>query len=300
MAVSIPYNREHDFVHGRADSVSPLIRRVLAPNPNPFTFMGTNTYIVGTGRVAIIDPGPALEAHQAALLDALSGEIVTHILVTHTHLDHSPLVPALKQATGAIIAGYGPHGAGKAEEGVTVEEGGDMNFAPELVLRDGDRIAGPGWTLEAVYTPGHCSNHLCYALCEEGALITGDHVMGWSTSVVVAPDGDMAAYMASLNKLLKRDDRILWPAHGGPIRDPKPFLAAFIAHRKEREAQILAALAAGPSSIPALVRRIYTDVDPSLHPAAARSVEAHLIQLVAEGRAASAGPPSINAVFSQA
>jgi len=212
VVVTIPYNRETGFVHGRVDQVTPLIRRVVAPNPSAFTFMGTNSYIIGQGTVAIIDPGPAIEAHRQALLAAVAGERVSHILVTHTHIDHSPLARPLQEATGGIVGGYGPHGAGKAEEGVVVEEGGDREFDPELRLKDGDRITGPGWTLEAVYTPGHCSNHLCYAVVEEGNILTGDHVMGWSTSVVVPPDGDMVAYMASLKKLKAWQSKALWPA----------------------------------------------------------------------------------------
>lgn len=297
MAITIPFNRESGFTPGKVDRVSPLIRRVLAPNPGAFTFMGTNSYIVGKGIVAVIDPGPAIDAHRDALLAAVSGERVSHILVTHTHIDHSPLAAALKDATGAIVAGFGPHGAGKAEEGVAVEEDGDMTFDPELKLRDGDRVSGPGWTLQAVYTPGHCSNHLCYALAEERSLFTGDHVMSWSTSVVVPPDGDMADYMRSLDRLRTRGDAVLWPAHGGPIREPRPFLDAFVAHRQDREAQILKALGAGPTRIPALVARIYTDVDKSLHPAAARSVHAHLIRMVAEGRAKADGAPSLGTTY---
>lgn len=297
MAVAIPFNRERGFTPGQAEAISPLLRRVLAPNPGAFTYMGTNSYIVGHGTVAIIDPGPVRPEHLEALLAAVKGETVSHILITHTHLDHSPLAAALQKATGAIVGGYGPHGAGKAEEGVKVEEGGDREFDPPLRLRDGAVVQGPGWTLEAVHTPGHCSNHLCYALAEEQGLVTGDHVMSWSTSVVTPPDGDMAHYMASLAKLQAREDRVLWPAHGGPIRDPKPFLAAFVAHRREREAAIVAALAAGPSRIPEMVKRIYTDVDPSLHPAAGYSVHAHLIQMVDEGRAKSEGAPTLGTVY---
>ena len=298
----IPYNRQTDFVPGRVDRLSPRLRRVMAPNPGPFTFLGTQTYIVGTGTVAIVDPGPAIPAHAQALLAATAGERVSHILVTHTHLDHSPLAAALKAKTGAIIGGYGPHGAGKAETGVKVEEGGDMDFMPELTLRDGARIAGPDWTLEALHTPGHCSNHLCLAVAEDQALLSGDHVMGWSTTVVVPPDGDMADYMLALERLLGRakagTDRVLWPAHGGPIREPEAFLTALIAHRRHREVQILEALAAGPAPIDALVARIYTDVDPRLHPAAARSVHAHLIRMVGEGSvAAEGGNPAFEAVY---
>jgi glyoxylase-like metal-dependent hydrolase (beta-lactamase superfamily II) len=280
-------------VHGRVDRLSPRLRRVTAPNPGPFTFLGTNSYIVGTGTVAIIDPGPAIPAHAKALLAAVAGERVSHILVTHTHLDHSPLAASLKAETGALVGGYGPHGAGKAESGVKVEEGGDMDFVPELVLREGTTLQGPDWTLQALHTPGHCSNHLCFALPEEGALITGDHVMGWSTSVVVPPDGDMDDYMRELERLRVRAaaglDQVLWPAHGGPIKAPEPFLTALIAHRQHRETQILDALAAGPALIGPLVERVYTDVDPRLHPAAARSVHAHLIRMMAEGRVAAEG-----------
>lgn len=299
MPVVIPFNRDMNFTAGRVDRVSPLVRRVMAPNPSAFTFLGTNTYIVGHGRVAVIDPGPAIEAHKDALVAALAGETVTHILVTHTHLDHSPLAMPLKAATGGIIAGYGPHGAGKAEEGIVVEEGGDMAFVPELVLRDGATASGPGWTLEALHTPGHCSNHLCFILREENGAFTGDHVMSWSTSVVVPPDGDMVDYMASLARLKARAPAVLWPAHGGPVAAPDPFLAAFIAHRKEREAQILDDLAAGPSKIPPLVARIYKDVSPQLHPAAARSVHAHLIGLVAEGRVAADGAADASATYTR-
>src|SRR5579864_5559789 len=199
MAVEIPFRREVTFDYGIADRVSPLIRRVVARNPSPFTFKGTGTYIVGHGQVAVIDPGPDLAAHVDAILDALRGETVTHIVVTHTHLDHSPAAAALKQATGAKTYGFGPHGSGRAEDrtgvGGVTEEGGDHAFRPDIAMREGDAVQRPGWRLEAVHTPGHTSNHLCFALAEERALFSGDHVMGWSTSVIAPPDGDMRAYM---------------------------------------------------------------------------------------------------------
>jgi glyoxylase-like metal-dependent hydrolase (beta-lactamase superfamily II) len=233
--------------------------------------------------VAVIDPGPLLPEHLEALKRAIVGKLVTHILVTHTHADHSPAAQPLKEWTGAKIYGFGPHSSGK-EDGAKVEEGGDRDFIPDVAMRDGDIIEGNGLTFECVYTPGHTSNHMCYGLREEKALFTGDHVMGWSTTVVAPPDGDMAQYIASLRKLLARDDKILFPTHGAPVRDPQPFLQAYLDHRLEREAQILTCLRGGTSTIPDIVARLYVDVDQRLHPAAARSVLAHLIQLEAEGR----------------
>lgn len=283
--MAIPFVREIDIAYGRCDRVSPLIRRVTANNPGPFTYKGTGTYIIGRGEVAVIDPGPLDEAHLEAILAATNGERITHIPVTHTHNDHSPLAARLKAETGAKTYAYGPHGAGKAEEGVKVEEGGDMAFAPDVTLRDGERIEGHGWTLEAVFTPGHTSNHLCFALKEERALFTGDHVMGWSTTVIVPPDGDMTAYFKSLEKLLARNDDVLWPTHGPPIRDVKAFIRALIDHRRTREAAVLACLQDGLTDIREMVKRIYVDVDPRLHPAAALSLRAHLVKLVSEGRA---------------
>lgn len=292
----IPFEREMDFEYGRADAVSPLIRRLVARNPGPFTYTGTGTYIVGHGEVAVIDPGPLLEEHFQALLQALDGERVTHILITHTHLDHSPLAARLKAQSGAPTFAFGPHGSGKAG-GAPVEEDGDRDFRPDHELRDGDPIKGRGWTIECVYTPGHTSNHMSYALREERALFTGDHVMGWSTTVVAPPDGDMGAYMASLRKLLARDDEILWPTHGPPVRDPRPFLRACIAHREAREAQIVRCLRDGIGRIPDMVAVMYADVDRRLHPAAARSVHAHLLHMVETGRAACDGEADLDAVY---
>jgi glyoxylase-like metal-dependent hydrolase (beta-lactamase superfamily II) len=290
MAGEIPFRRDFAFEYGRAERLTPLIRRVAARNPSPFTFKGTGTYIIGQGKVAVIDPGPKQQDHIDALLKALDGETVTHILITHTHNDHSPAAAAIKAATGAKTYGFGPHGSGRPEErvGGVTEEGGDRDFVPDVKLREGDVIQGGGdggaWHVGAVETPGHTSNHLCFALHEEDTLFTGDHVMGWSTTVVAPPDGGMAQYMASLRKLLARDDRILYPTHGGPVDDPKPFLQAYIDHRLEREAQILDCLRKGVDTIPEIVARLYADVDKRLHVPAARSVLAHLIQLEQEGR----------------
>ena len=290
--MAIPFDRSFEAPYGELQRVSPMISRVLARNPSPFTFKGTGVYIVGAEgarEVAVIDPGPLLDEHVAALKRALDGKRVTHILVTHTHSDHSPAAKPLKEWSGAATYGFGPHGSGKSEDGVKVEEGGDRDFIPDVAVRDGDCIEGAGFTFDCVYTPGHTSNHMCYALEKEKALFTGDHVMGWSTTVVTPPDGDMAEYMASLKKLLARDDRILYPTHGAPIREPKPFLEAYIAHRLEREAQILSSIRDGVATIPEMVARMYADVDKRLHPAAARSVLAHLIQLESEGRVRVAG-----------
>jgi glyoxylase-like metal-dependent hydrolase (beta-lactamase superfamily II) len=288
----IPFDRNFEAPYERLIAVAPRIRRLLTDNPGPFTFKGTSVAVLGEGRVAVIDPGPDDPVHLAHLRDALAGETVTHILITHTHRDHSPAARALKQWTGAPTYGFGPHGAGKAEQGIVVEEGGDMEFMPDIEVRDGDVIAGAGFTIECVHTPGHTSNHMCYALKEEKALFTGDHVMGWSTTVVAPPDGDMGDYLASLKKLLARDDRIYWPAHGGAVRDPQVFVAAYLAHRLEREAQILAALKDGVGRIPEMVNRIYIGLDRRLLPAAGLSVLAHLLELVKQGRvAASGGPP---------
>jgi glyoxylase-like metal-dependent hydrolase (beta-lactamase superfamily II) len=292
--VEIPFRRDLEFEYGRLETVSPLIRRIVARNPGPFTLHGTGTYVVGHGRVAVIDPGPALPEHIEALLHALRGETIEHILVTHTHLDHSPASAAIKQATAAPTHGYGPHAAGM---GPAVEEGGDRAFAPDRVLRDGDAVSGPGWHLAAVHTPGHTSNHICFALAEERVLFSGDHVMGWSTSVIAPPDGNMRDYLRSLAKLLEREDAVYWPTHGPAIADPKPFVRGFIEHRREREAAILDRLAKGDTEIPAMVRAIYIGLPQVLHGAAGRSVLAHLIELVADGRVASEGPPTVEARY---
>jgi len=296
MAVEIPFRREFAFEYGRLESVAPGIRRIVANNPGPFTFRGTGTYVVGEGEVAVIDPGPDLAEHVAALLAGLAGERITHILVTHTHRDHSPAAAAVKAATGAPTYGFGPHAGGKRGE-AAVEEGGDWDFTPDVVIRDGDEISGPGWRFEAVHTPGHTSNHLCFALPDQGILFSGDHVMGWSTSVIAPPDGDMAAYMGSLDKLLRRPDRIYWPTHGPAITEPHDHVRAFIAHRREREAGIIACLESGVGQIDAMVERLYVGLNPNLKRAAGRSVLAHLIDLAGRGIVASDGPANVDATY---
>lgn len=291
MAADIPFVRDMAFEYGVPEQVSPLIRRLVARNPSPFTFHGTGTYVVGQGKVAVIDPGPDLPQHVDALVSALRGEQVTHLLITHTHLDHSPAAKHLKQATNAPTYGFGPHGSGRLEEMKGVEEGADRDFVPDIVVRDGTVIAGAGWTFEVVHTPGHTSNHVCYALLEEKALFTGDHVMGWSTSVISPPDGDMRAYIRGLRRLLTREDKIYWPTHGPPVTAPKPFVEAFIAHREAREREILDCLRRGQGAIPEMVEAIYAHVPEELRRAAARSVLAHLVHLVESGGVRCDGPP---------
>ena len=285
----IPFVRELTFEYGRCDQVSPLIRRVIARNPGPFTYTGTGVYIVGRGEVAVIDPGPDLPEHFEALKAALAGERVTHVLVTHHHLDHSPLAHPLAEMFGAKVHGRpAPPDHGEANA-PGLEEGADGRFRPDVELSDGDVVGGPGWTLEAVTTPGHTSNHVCFALKEENALFSGDHIMGWSTTVITPPDGDMGDYFESLAKVRARNFDTLWPTHGAPVREVGPFIDAYVAHRRAREAQILEALGAGFTSIPAMVPSLYAAVDPRLHPAAALSVLAHMIQLVKEGRVVAEG-----------
>ncbi|MEG9861269.1 MAG: MBL fold metallo-hydrolase [Parvularculales bacterium] len=285
MVASIPFVRDINFEYGRCDRLSPLIRRVIANNPGPFTYTGTGTYIIGEGEVAVIDPGPLLDEHIDAIMAALGpNERITHIPITHTHSDHSPAAAPLKERTSALTCGFGAHGQKRSSDETvsTHEEGIDGEFTPDVIMQDGDSISGAGWTLEAVHTPGHTSNHLCFALREEKALFSGDHVMGWSTSVIGPPDGNMQHYMASLQRLLLRDDVIFWPTHGPPITDPKNFVQAFIAHREEREAQIMARLEAGDNLITDIVAALYQHVDKRLHGAAAYSVLAHMEHLVAK------------------
>lgn len=300
MADDIPFEREDSAVPGRVETLSPLIRRVLCDNPGPFTHKGTVTYIIGTGRVAILDPGPDDPAHVAAVLDAVKGEQVEAILVTHTHRDHSPATPAIKTATGAPVYAEGPHRAARAltlGETNPLDASGDRDFVPDVALADGAVVSGPGWTVEAVFTPGHTANHMAFALKEEDALFSGDHVMAWSTTIVAPPDGAMGDYMASLDKLRAREERIFWPGHGGPVREPAKFMRALAHHRRLREAAILKRIEAGDRAIPDIVAAIYDGLDPRLKGAAGLSVFAHLEDLVARGLVATDGPPTLSGAF---
>jgi glyoxylase-like metal-dependent hydrolase (beta-lactamase superfamily II) len=297
MADDIPFDKHFDLAPETVDEVAPGVRRVLANNPSPFTFKGTLSYIVGRGKVAIIDPGPLDDVHISALLDAVRGETVTHIFVTHTHRDHSPAVPKVKAATGAVVLAQGPHRPARAlqvGEAPRLDASNDTEFRPDRALADGEVISGAGWTMEAVATPGHTANHMAYAFKERDLIFSGDHVMAWSTPVVAPPDGAMSDYMASLHKLLRRAEPLYLPGHGGPVRDAPRFVAHYIRHRQGREASILHRLAKGEADIPSLVRAIYIGLDPRLVRAAGLSVLAHLEDLTARGLVATDGEPSID------
>ena len=314
MATTIKHYQDlGDFDYGTSEQVSPLIRRVICKNPTPFTYKGTGTYLVGQGDVAVIDPGPPLESHLDDILSALEpGEVVTHAFITHTHSDHSPLTRQLKERTGAISYGFGPHGAVREDDPddrvdfsayiseqeqeqyrkeydelpeELKKEGADTEFSPDVFLRDGDIVSGSNWTIRSIHTPGHCSNHLCFELVEEACLFSGDHVMGWATSVVGPPDGSMKDYMVSLRKLLSFNHEQYWPTHGPAIPDPIEYVQSFISHREEREDQILEYLKHGPRKIADFVPEMYEKYDKRLWYPAAGSVHAHLLHMVETCRA---------------
>jgi len=272
---------------GVPEQLEPLVARLLAPNPSPFTYTGTQVHLVGTTELAVIDPGPDEPGHVAAILRAIDGRRVSAIVITHTHRDHSPASRPLAAATGAPIVGCAP--LALEDLGPRADASFDSDYAPDLVLADGESISGEGWTLTAVATPGHTSNHLCFALPETKALFSGDHVMGWSTTIVSPPDGDMAAYMVSLDKLMQRHDRIYYPAHGDPVERPQRLVRGLLGHRKQREGQILRLLRKGPNDIPAMTVTMYAGLDRRLLPAAERSVLAHLIDLRDRGLVTEAG-----------
>jgi glyoxylase-like metal-dependent hydrolase (beta-lactamase superfamily II) len=328
MPVQIEHYRDMgEFEYGVVAQMTPLIRRVICKNPTPFTYKGTGTYIVGTGKVAIIDPGPPLSSHVDDVLAALEpNEEVSHILITHTHNDHSALTPRMKELTGARSYGFGPHGVVHkfdsndkvdfskyftAEEKERFDkewddipdelkrEGPDLDFVPDERVSDGDLIQGAGWSLNAIHTPGHCSNHLCYYLAEENSLFSGDHVMGWATSVVGPPDGSMQDYLASLRKLLPRGDVRYWPTHGPAITNPLNYVQSFIEHREDREAQIIEYLRTGPKQIADFVPEMYARYDKRLWYPASNSVYAHMLHLVETGRArvVDSGEPKLTATY---
>ena len=292
-AISIAFDLELDTVPGRVDMVGPGIRRVLAPNAGPFTFKGTGTYIVGTGTVAVIDPGPADDTHIAALIRALSGETVSHLVITHTHADHSPGARALQELVGGTIVGCAAHPADDpaTDDDATPKESSDRDHRPDIQLFDGEGVGGPGWALEAVETPGHISNHLCFAFRPAGVLFSGDHVMRWSTSVISPPTGDLRAYYASLDKVAARPEATYWLTHGPAVRDPQRYVPALAAHRRLRTRQILDTLRRGDRDVTELVADMYPGLDDRLVKAAGRSVLAHLLALMADGTISSSGPP---------
>lgn len=294
---AIPFKRDFDFEYGRCDRLSDLVRRVVAPNPGPFTYTGTGVYIIGHGEVAVIDPGPVLPEHEAALERALDGERVSHVFVTHHHLDHSPLAHPLAERHGARVYGFGPPGTLPTGGEVRLEAGDDTGFRPDVQVRDGETFRGPGWTIEALHTPGHTSNHVCYALLEENTLFSGDHVMAWSTSVISPPDGHMGDYLRELARIRDRGFDRLWPTHGPAVEEPRAFIQAYIDHRMAREAQILEQIRAGRHTVRDMVAAIYADVDKRLHPAAAHSVLAHLIHMIETGRVACDGTPDLEARY---
>lgn len=300
MADDIPFDKTLDLKPDTVDRPMPGVRRVMADNPGPFTFKGTLSYILGEGKVAIVDPGPDDPRHIAALLDAVRGETVTHIFVTHTHRDHSPAVPAIKKATGAKVYAEGPHRAARPlhiGEHNPLDASADHDFKPDIALKDGDIVRGEGWTVEAVATPGHTANHMSYAVKEKNILFAGDHVMAWSTSIVAPPDGAMSDYMNSLRKLAARKETVYFPGHGPTINDAPRFVNYYILHRKAREDSILYRLGKGDTDIPTIVRAIYIGIDQRLTGAAALSTLAHMEDLVSRGLVKTDGAPSISGIY---
>jgi glyoxylase-like metal-dependent hydrolase (beta-lactamase superfamily II) len=283
---SLTFDRDFAPAYGTAEILSPLIRRVVCGNPGPFTFTGTASFILGEKTLAIIDPGPENEAHLSALLKAIGDKPLSHIFITHTHLDHSPLARRLKSLTGAKTVGFSsPPAAGSGENGaMRLDASRDTDFRPDIALKDGERIESSEWALTGIHTPGHTSDHMAFALDKERALFTGDHVMAWSTSVVAPPDGNMGSYLRSLEALLRRHDDIYFPTHGPPRKEPRALVRAFLAHRRMREGAILARLKGEPKSLRELVAAIYADVDPRLHTAAGQTTLAHLQHLIAQGK----------------
>ena len=296
----IPFDKSFSLVAAEVEEVAPGVRAIAADNPGPFTFKGTISYIVGRDHVAIIDPGPEDAAHIAALLNAVRGETVTHIFVTHTHRDHSPAAAKIKAATGAQVLAQGPHRLARplhTGEMRRLDASADLDFRPDIALADGETVNGRGWTLEAVTTPGHTANHMAFAFKEANLLFAGDHVMAWSTTIVAPPDGAMTDYMTSLQKLARRSEPFYLSGHGAPVRDAPRYVQYLIRHRQAREASILHRLAKGAADIPTIVRAVYIGLDPRLVGAAALSVLAHLEELVARGAVATEGPPSISGTY---
>jgi glyoxylase-like metal-dependent hydrolase (beta-lactamase superfamily II) len=301
--MALNFDTQFDPAYGKAIELAPGVLRLTVNNPGPFTFHGTNSYIIGRDTLAVIDPGPEDDAHYSALLQAIAGRPVSHIFVSHTHRDHSPLACRLARQTGAITAAEGPHRPARPlriGEINPLDASADTDFAPDLTLQDNSATDGDGWAIRTILTPGHTANHAVFALDGTGILFSADHVMAWATSIVAPPDGAMADYMASLDRLLERDDKIFLPGHGGPVRNPRAFVRGLKTHRKMRERAIIERLSQGDRTIADMVRAIYRDTDPRLHGAAALSVLAHLEDLVTRGIAATEGAPSIDGIFAPA
>src|SRR5579883_289815 len=300
MAEDVPFDKSFDLIANQSKEVAPQVRAVAADNAGPFTFKGTISYIIGRGNVALLDPGPDDDAHIAALLDAVRGESVTHVFVTHTHRDHSPAVPKIKAATGATVYAQGPHRLARPlhiGETRRLDASADMDFRPDVALADGEVVSGDGWTMEALTTPGHTANHMAFAFREANLVFSGDHVMAWSTTIVAPPDGAMSDYMESLHKLARRPEPLYLPGHGAPVRDAPRFVQHLIRHRQAREASILHRLAKGEADIPTIVRAVYIGLDPRLAGAAALSTLAHLEDLVGRGIVATDGDPMIGGTY---
>ncbi|WP_313591626.1 MBL fold metallo-hydrolase [Agrobacterium cavarae] len=294
------FDLEFQPAYGTAVKVAENVQRLTVNNPSAFTFHGTNSYIVGGHSVAVIDPGPEDEAHFQALMRALEGREVTHIFVSHTHRDHSPLAKRLKAATGAVTVAEGPHRAARPlHEGERnpFAESADSDFVPDLALGDNETVTGDGWTLTALHTPGHTANHAAFALDRDGIVFSADHVMAWATTIVAPPDGAMSDYMASLDRLLERDDRLFLPGHGGPVNDPAAFVRGLRTHRRMREKAVLTRIKAGDRTIAEMVKVIYRSTDPRLHGAAALSVLAHIEDLIEKGLVETDGPPSLTGIY---
>ena len=290
------FRTEFDPAHGNVVDLEPGIQRITAPNESAFTFRGTNTYILGDENVAVIDPGPDVNGHYDLLMGALKGRTVSHIIVTHTHMDHSPLAAPLKEATGAPIFAEGPHRDSRElhlGEINSLDAAADRDFKPDHIVQDGEIIEGQDWKLETIHTPGHTKNHACFALHDTNFLFSGDHVMGWATSIVAPPDGSMSDYMASLAKMIERKETVYLPGHGGRLEKAPEFVRALKAHRKMRETAVLSRIRAGDETIPEIVKIIYKDLDPRLFGAAGLSVFAHIEDLVEQGKIECEGPASL-------
>ena len=297
------FRTKFDPEHGKAVKIADGIQRITAPNESAFTYRGTNTYILGEDKVAVIDPGPAIDSHFELLMETLKGRTVSHIVVTHTHMDHSPLASPLKEKTGAPIFAEGPHRNSRdlhLGEINSLDAAADKDFKADVIVKNGDMIEGSDWTLETILTPGHTQNHACFAIKDTEMLFSGDHVMSWATSIVAPPDGSMEDYMNSLSVMMARKETIYFPGHGGRLEKAPEFVRALRAHRKMRETAVLSRIRAGDKTIPDIVKVIYKETDPRLHGAAGLSVFAHIEDLVTQGRVLCDGPPALNSQYTPA